>query len=66
LQPLAIRSHPFTGGGGATRIYACGEGAGGALPEGSVSYSSLKQEFPCGSSGWGDNPLPEALSVRAE
>ncbi len=57
----------LTGGRvGATRTYACGEGNGGALPKGSVSYPSLKQESPCGSSGWGDNPLPEASSVRAE
>ena len=39
---------------GATRTYACGEGK-----------PSLKQESPCGSSGWG-RPLPEAPSVRAE
>ena len=57
----------LTGGRvGATRTHACGEGTGGALPKGSVSYPSLKQESPCGSSGWGDNPLPEAPSVRAE
>jgi len=51
---------------GATRTYACGEGNGGALSERSASYPSLKQESPYGSSGWGDNPLPEAPSVRAE
>ena len=57
----------LTGGRvGATRTYACGEGTGGALPQGSASYPSLKQESPCGSSGWGNNPLPEAPSVRAE
>ncbi len=57
----------LTGGRvGATRTYACGEGYGGALPKGSVSYPSLKQESPCGSPGWGDSPLPEAPSVRAE
>ena len=57
----------LTGGRvGATRTEACGEGNGGALPQGSVSYPSLKQESPCGSSGWGNNPLPEAPSVRAE
>ena len=57
----------LTGGRvGATRTEACGEGNGGALPQGSVSYPSLKQESPCGSSGWGNNSLPEAPSVRAE
>lgn len=57
----------LTGGRvGATRTEACGEGNGGALLKGSVSYPSLKQESPCGSSGWGDNPLPEVPSVRAE
>ena len=57
----------LTGGRvGATQTYVCGEGNGGALPKGSASYPSLKQESPCGSSGWGDNPLPEAPSVRAE
>jgi len=57
----------LTGGRvGATRTYACGEGTGGALPQGSASYPSLKQESPCGSFGWGNNLLPEAPSVRAE
>jgi len=57
----------LTGGRvGATRTYAYGESNGRALPERSVSYPSLNQESPCGSSGWGDNPLPEAPSVRAE
>ena len=43
----------LTGGRvGATRTHACGEGTGGTLPKGSVSYPSLKQESPCGSSGW--------------
>jgi len=59
-------THLMGGRVGATRTYACGEGNGGALFSGSVSYPSLKQESPCGSSGWGDNPLPEAPSVRAE
>jgi len=66
-QRLAIGFTHLTGGRvGATRTYACGEGNGGALPQGSASYPSLKQESPCGSSGWGNNPLPEAPSVRAE
>jgi len=37
---------------GATRTYACGEGSGGALSKEGVSHPSLKQESPCGSSGW--------------
>ena len=57
----------LTGGRvGATRAYACGEGNGGAFPERSASYPSVKQKSPYGSSGWGDNPLPEAQSLRAE
>ncbi len=43
----------LTGGRvGATRTYACGEGTGGALSQKGVSHPSLKQESPCGSSGW--------------
>lgn len=62
----------LTGGRvGATRTDACGEGNGGVsalnFPNSAeISYPSLKQESPCGSSGWGNNPLPEAPSVRAE
>jgi len=66
-QGLVIGFTHLTGGRvGATRTYVCREGTGGALLKGSVSYPSLKQESPCGSSEWGDNPLSEALSVRAE
>jgi len=51
---------------GATRTYACGEGTGGVSSKEGISYPSLKQESPCGSSGWGDNLLPEDPSVRAK
>jgi len=62
----------LTGGRvGATRTYACGEGTGGATSKEVVSQPSLKQETPCGSSGWEGSrqralSLPEAPSVRAE
>jgi len=59
-------THLTGGRAGAVRTYACGESTGGALLKGSASYLSLKQESPCGSSGWKNNPLPEAPSVRTE
>jgi len=49
-------THLTGGRAGATRTYACGEGTGGTLLKGSVSYPLLKQKSPYGSSGWGDSP----------
>ncbi len=46
---------------GATRTYACGEGTGGATSREVVSHPSLKQESPCGSSGWGTVPYQKLL-----
>ncbi len=46
---------------GATRTYACGEGSGGATSKEVVSQPSLKQESPCGSSGWGAVPYQKLL-----
>jgi putative transposase len=44
----------LTGGRvGATRTYACGEGTGGVSCKREISHPSLKQESPCGFSGWG-------------
>jgi putative transposase len=52
----------LTGGRvGATRTYACGEGTGGATSREVVSHPSMKQESPCGSSGWDYIPYRKLL-----
>jgi len=51
-QGLVIRFSHLTGGKvGTILMKPRGEGTGGALPQGSASYPSLKQESLGGSSG---------------
>ncbi len=64
-------THLTGGRGGAPRTYACGEGTGEVSSKEETSYPSLKQESPCGSSGWSNSRqrvvfLPEVPSVRVE
>ena len=57
----------LTGGRvGATRTYACGEGSGGAPSQEGVSHPSMKQESPCGSSGWAQSSTRSSFRKEGE